>query len=562
MAGLPDRPGWSFWTDGNEGMNRGRAWYGGAVLSAVVLLCIAPRASAALRDEYQVLSEFGDPLCCDTLTQGIFIAWWDDSNDLSEEAAVLLDSMTAYRAECLDSLEMQDPPNPQDGYYYNIYIHEPGDVFPDGWGCGQGTDMYGYPYLTLPVGTVCGEDWITISHEAFHVFQYSGNAPGFSGTDTFWFVEASANWFAAMNYPDDPCAFVESRSLVMIPQVAMWLGYDNFPDYYPENWQRYVHQYAMALFLFYLTEVVGTPDSVVCGGFYNDDDTVQQMLLPQEYLFEALGGDVMRSCFVDCAARMTNDFDFILDSQKEMAQEHWDTYADPDDVNQFVEVYDNTGTGGWYSPADSEATTAWSFNVYRIVNSGEGTYSFHLLGDSFGSGGGTAYFRGKVLVRGEEVAAGFYDMEMLSGTVGNLTLEVTAADTELCFVVASMPETFTDCEQVYGYMIDIERGETSTGGGGPAPGLPVLYGNSPNPFGSETSIGFATPSAGRVELGVYDLAGRLVATLVDRELPAGSHVAVWDGRDESGHGAPDGVYLVRLETAGRELCGRMILMGR
>lgn len=62
-------------------------------------------------------------------------------------------------------------------------------------------------------------------------------------------------------------AFLEAESLVRIPQVAMWLGYDNFPGYYPENWQRYVHQYAMALFLFYLTEEMGVPSSVVCDGF-------------------------------------------------------------------------------------------------------------------------------------------------------------------------------------------------------------------------------------------------------------------------------------------------------
>jgi hypothetical protein len=73
----------------------------------------------------------------------------------------------------------------------------------------------------------------------------------------------------------------------------------------------------------------------------------------------------------------------------------------------------------------------------------------------------------------------------------------------------------------------------------------------PNPFNPRTTIRFDLPAAGPVRLAVYDLAGRLVRVLVEGEIPAGSHEAVWDGRDQSGRSAPSGSYLARLVAGGK-----------
>ena len=72
----------------------------------------------------------------------------------------------------------------------------------------------------------------------------------------------------------------------------------------------------------------------------------------------------------------------------------------------------------------------------------------------------------------------------------------------------------------------------------------------PNPFGPNTTIRYTSPVSGRVSVRVYDLAGRVVATLVDEEVEPGEHVATWDGTTDSGERAASGVYFVRLE-AGR-----------
>jgi flagellar hook assembly protein FlgD len=59
---------------------------------------------------------------------------------------------------------------------------------------------------------------------------------------------------------------------------------------------------------------------------------------------------------------------------------------------------------------------------------------------------------------------------------------------------------------------------------------------------------------------VFDVAGRLVRTLVDEGMPQGSHEAVWDGRDAKGRGVGSGTYLARLEFGGTVEVVRMGLV--
>lgn len=77
--------------------------------------------------------------------------------------------------------------------------------------------------------------------------------------------------------------------------------------------------------------------------FYNGDEL--QMLLPQEYPYANVGGEELRGHFMDRAVHMTNDPDFILPSQRETAEEEWEACADPNDDNEFVQVYLNSGSG-------------------------------------------------------------------------------------------------------------------------------------------------------------------------------------------------------------------------
>jgi hypothetical protein len=48
--------------------------------------------------------------------------------------------------------------------------------------------------------------------------------------------------------------------------------------------------------------------------------------------------------------------------------------------------------------------------------------------------------------------------------------------------------------------------------------------------------------------------------VLDRELPAGLHTAVWDGRDATGNEVSAGIYFYRLEAGLNEGLRKMILL--
>ena len=58
---------------------------------------------------------------------------------------------------------------------------------------------------------------------------------------------------------------------------------------------------------------------------------------------------------------------------------------------------------------------------------------------------------------------------------------------------------------------------------------------------------------------MYDLGGRHVATLADREFEPGSHTVEWGGRGTQGDLVPAGVYFYRMITPGFRQTRKMIL---
>ena len=95
-------------------------------------------------------------------------------------------------------------------------------------------------------------------------------------------------------------------------------------------------------------------------------------------------------------------------------------------------------------------------------------------------------------------------------------------------------------------VIDAGGGPQLAGADGKSPGVFLLCQNQPNPFGQVTAIQYEVPSPAYITLRVYDIRGRLVATLADGDRRAGSHTVVWDGKDSSGKGVASGVYFCRL----------------
>ena len=92
----------------------------------------------------------------------------------------------------------------------------------------------------------------------------------------------------------------------------------------------------------------------------------------------------------------------------------------------------------------------------------------------------------------------------------------------------------------------IDPGETT------APGADrIRFSTGPNPSPGPTRLRFALTDPRRIDLRIFDPAGRLVRTLAGGAYPPGVHEIRWDGSDEQRRAAPSGAYRVLLRS-GRE----------
>jgi hypothetical protein len=104
-------------------------------------------------------------------------------------------------------------------------------------------------------------------------------------------------------------------------------------------------------------------------------------------------------------------------------------------------------------------------------------------------------------------------------------------------------------------------GTTTSVTGPSAPTAFALYPNVPNPFNPITTIHYDVPTGGgAVSLRIYDVAGRLVKTLVEGRVAPGAKSATWDGRDDAGRSVASGVYFCRLASPNYANTNKMVLM--
>jgi carboxypeptidase T len=102
-------------------------------------------------------------------------------------------------------------------------------------------------------------------------------------------------------------------------------------------------------------------------------------------------------------------------------------------------------------------------------------------------------------------------------------------------------------------------------------GLPItnyefkMFQNVPNPFKRSTTINYQLAQPGMVSLKIYNIAGQVVRDLTPGPSPnefgegrAGS--VTWDGRDDQGRLAGNGVYLYRLNSGGLSATKKLIVL--
>ena len=76
----------------------------------------------------------------------------------------------------------------------------------------------------------------------------------------------------------------------------------------------------------------------------------------------------------------------------------------------------------------------------------------------------------------------------------------------------------------------------------------ALHQNYPNPFNPNTNIRFDLPKDTEVQIIVYDILGRLIKNIINKNQNAGFKSVQWDGKNNFGRKVPSGVYLYSIEA--------------
>lgn len=79
--------------------------------------------------------------------------------------------------------------------------------------------------------------------------------------------------------------------------------------------------------------------------------------------------------------------------------------------------------------------------------------------------------------------------------------------------------------------------------------------NYPNPFNPSTKISFSIPRSGFVTLKIYDVLGKEVATLIEKEMKVGSHSITWNAVN-----VPSGIYFYRIMAGNYTMTKKMVLL--
>ncbi len=99
--------------------------------------------------------------------------------------------------------------------------------------------------------------------------------------------------------------------------------------------------------------------------------------------------------------------------------------------------------------------------------------------------------------------------------------------------------------------------------GGNIPGNYLLVKAFPNPFNPSTTISINIPaklSNSLVELNIYDIRGRLIKSVLNKNLSAGNYLYRWDGKNDNGVSVSSGVYITNLRAAGQMSSAKIILL--
>ena len=139
--------------------------------------------------------------------------------------------------------------------------------------------------------------------------------------------------------------------------------------------------------------------------------------------------------------------------------------------------------------------------------------------------------------------------QVLGNNLTKISWDVTTVDSKQDPNSTNGPFTIT----LDGGLLKIHDGEL-------IPETFSLHANYPNPFNPTTTISYDLPKRSQVTLGIYDLLGKQIKTLVNQSQDAGNKIAMWDGTDYLGRQVSAGVYLYQIQAGAFTQTRKMLLL--
>ena len=188
--------------------------------------------------------------------------------------------------------------------------------------------------------------------------------------------------------------------------------------------------------------------------------------------------------------------------------------------------------------------TEWWYSFHSVLDRSEGWYTITLplkdVGDIADDGdGGTGFW---LTGWGGIAGNGQLDLDKIAGIAIEVAID-GPLDREMIkgefifdnFVLNAIPTSVSVSEQL--------------------PNDFALEQNYPNPFNPSTQINFNVANRSNVKLTVFDILGREVATLVDKEMMPGKYNVVFDAGD-----LPAGIYFYKIQAGKYSQTNKMILL--
>lgn len=154
-----------------------------------------------------------------------------------------------------------------------------------------------------------------------------------------------------------------------------------------------------------------------------------------------------------------------------------------------------------------------------------------------------------------------YDIGTPQGSLSGNTVGIEYIGEDFSTVILSFPLYYMNESETYefiNYVFAEKFGLLTSVDADEKDNIPLTFSlqqNYPNPFNPSTNIEFSLPQNQKVTLKIYDLLGRLVSTLVDRELNAGNHKVTFNAGDLS-----SGVYFYTINAGEFNATKKLILL--